>query len=98
MLGYYFRGISRTLKMGVARAGLSAKRAAHLYTRKKKFKGRRATFSRGLPPYARNCALSDSEAEISSRRLGGSLQARGGVRSVQVCRARARRGKGPGDV
>ena len=32
ILGYYFRKTSGTLKMGVARAGWTAKRAAHVYT------------------------------------------------------------------
>ena len=35
-MGYYCRGTSRTLNMGVARAGWTAKRAAHVYTGKKK--------------------------------------------------------------
>ena len=35
--------------MGVARAGWTAKRAAHVYTGKKNLKGRGATFSSGLP-------------------------------------------------
>ena len=35
--------------MGVARAGWTAKRAAHVYTGKKNLNGRPATSSRGLP-------------------------------------------------
>ena len=54
--------------MGVARAGWTAKRAAHVYTGKKNLKGRGATFSSGLP-----LPQETAHAQITRRsfRVGG---------------------------
>lgn len=82
--------------MDMARAGRTSKRAAHVYTRRKKLNGRPVTFSLSLPLPQETYARADSEAELPGRELGGSLQARGTARSFQVSRARARRGKGQG--
>ena len=95
-MGYYLRRTTRTLKMDMARAGWTAKRAAQVYTRRKKLNGHPLTFSLSLPLPQETCARADSKAELPGRELGGSLQARGGARRVQVCRARAKRGKGLG--
>lgn len=78
--------------------GWTAKRAAHVYT------GEKTQGPPGYLPSRPSASAGETararipKAELPGRGLGGSLQERAGARSVQVSRARARRGKGPGGV
>ena len=74
--------------MGVARAGWTAKRAAHVYTGKKNLKGRGATFSSGLP-------LPQETAHARTPRR--SFRVGGGARSVCLWRE-SKAGQGAREV
>ena len=80
---------------GLARAGWTAKRAAPVYTRRKKTQVPQSDLLSWPSASAGNCAGVDSEAELPGRGLGGSLHVRGGARSIPVY-SESKAGQGAG--